>query len=223
MLLGRGGGKTMTMMRWDPFGEAMSLRQAMDRLLEEASVQPARAAGGQGGSGVALDVIEHGEELVVKASLPGVEPEDVNITIEENVLTVEGEAREEYETPRGQQTTAGQQGTTAQQTNGGGRMQGGQQTSQPRYHHRERRYGRFMRQVVLPMPVDAARAQASFEHGVLTITLPKAEHARRRQIKVGGAGSGQLQSGQAGDQSVAQASTGSESNGSRSSAGRSNR
>ena len=89
----------MTLQRWDPFGELVSLRQAMDRLLEDAVVAPSRLLGGRAGQsagmGLDVDLIEHENELEVKASLPGVRPEDVDISLEDNVLTIQGEVREE--------------------------------------------------------------------------------------------------------------------------------
>src|SRR5262245_19563017 len=90
-----------------------------------------------------LDVIEQGDNLVVKATLPGVKPEDVDVNVENGVLTIRGELREEQEHGQG------------------------------RYLHRERRYGTMARQVMLPRDVDTSACEASFEHGVLTLTLPK--------------------------------------------------
>jgi HSP20 family protein len=144
----------MVMQRWDPFGDMMSLRSVMDRLFEDAWVRTP-SAGGQGGGSVwmPLDIYEQGDNFQVKASLPGVKPEDVNITVQTNTLTIEGELKDE----------AAGHGTA---------------------HHREHRYGRFYRTVTLPTQVNADSAEAHFEHGVLTLTLPKVEAARSRQIKV---------------------------------------
>ncbi len=199
----------MTLTRWDPFGEMLPLRQLMDRLLEDAVIQPSRVLGSREGSGigagsgmtgmgVALDLAEHENELVVTASLPGVRPEDVDITVQQNVLTIQGEVREEREQPP--QTTATQQGEEGRQANGQGAAQeGGQQGQpqgrrQPQYHYRERRFGRFMRQIALPVPVNADQAEASFEHGVLTLGLPKVAEARPHRIQIGSS-QGQLASG----------------------------
>ena len=148
----------MSLMRWDPFNEIMSLRQAMDRLLEESVVRPGRLVAGGEGGGVDLDVIEQSDAVLVKASLPGVRPEDVDITVQNNVLTIRGETREERESGEG------------------------------RYHRRERRFGSFVRQVLLPVEVDPNACDANFENGVLTITLPKSEQARPRRIAIRGAG-----------------------------------
>lgn len=148
----------MALSRWDPFSEMMSLRQAMDQLLAESVVRPRAGAGLTATGAFDLDVMERDDAVVVKASLPGVKPEDVNITVQNNVLTIQGETREERETGEG------------------------------RYHHRERRYGRFSRSIGLPIEVNPNACDASFEHGVLTITLAKAEAARPRRIAIRGPG-----------------------------------
>lgn len=215
----------MTMMRWDPFGEALSLRQAMDRLLEDAVVEPARSQGARGGGqslGFAMDVMEQSDGLVVRASLPGVKPEDVDISIEENVLTIQGETRDEHEdggqqsggaapsTRAGQegQSSAGHQNGQTQQAGAPIGQQGAPQSSQTgrgqtRYHQREHRYGRFLRQVMLPVAVDANKAEATFEHGVLTLRLPKAEQARRHTISISGQGaSSKAIEGQRGESTI---------------------
>lgn len=143
----------MTMMRWDPLGEMTSLQQAVNQLLQDSVVVP--RAGTRGGVfEVALDVAEEENGYRVEASLPGMKPEDVQINLQNNVLTISGELQARRE---------GEQG---------------------RYHLAERRTGRFSRSIALPVAVDADGADAVFEHGVLTLTLPKAEQARRKQITV---------------------------------------
>src|SRR5215208_4406742 len=153
----------MSLTRWDPFGEMTSLRRAMDRLFAESFVSSPPMRGdalGQGSGMVPLDVMETDDAVVVKASLPGVKPEDVDVSVHRNVVTISGEMR------------------------GGGEDEG---DGQGRYHHRERWYGRFQRQVTLPTDVDTNACDASFDGGVLTIRLPKSEEARPRRISVGGA------------------------------------
>ncbi len=156
----------MTMQRWDPFSEMQSLRQAMDRLFEDAWVRPGWSGNrgqAQGGTmPMPIDVLEQNDNLIVKASLPGVKPDDINITVQGNQLTIQGETRSETGTEQ-------QKGTV---------------------HHQEHFYGRYMRSMTLPNRVNADKAQASFENGVLTLTLPKEEAARTRQIPVSG-GKGQ--------------------------------
>ena len=184
----------MTMSRWDPFNEALSLRQALGQLMEEAVVHPGRGLEGRGGGGrlsFPVDVFEREDAVVVMAALPGVRPEDVDITFEENVLTIEGELAEDEQARTGAQPSAPGARGEAQPANGqqGGTTRRAPRQSAGRYHQRERPFGQFIRQVRLPMLVNAEQAAASFEHGVLTITLPKAEQAKRRTIAVRSQGS----------------------------------
>jgi HSP20 family protein len=161
----------MTMMRWDPFPEMTSLRQAMDQLLENSFIRPTGQGGSQvgsqgGGYGFPIDVLEQGDALVVKASLPGVKPDDVDVQIQQNVLLITGQHQEAQE-----------------------RQQG-------RYLLAERWTGRFSRAIALPVAVDANACDATCADGVLTLTLPKAEQARTKQIPIRSASQDQLPSGQ---------------------------
>jgi HSP20 family protein len=147
----------MTMQRWDPFSEMTSLRQAMDQLLEQSFIRPSGGQMGSQGSGdygFPIDIQEQGDTLVVTASLPGVKPDDVDIQIQQNVLLIRGEQREEQERQKG------------------------------RYLLAERRTGRFSRALSLPVPVNADACEATFADGVLRLTLPKAEQARTKQIPI---------------------------------------
>lgn len=145
----------MVLARWDPFSEITSLRQAMDRLFEEAWVRPSRLFGLEG-QYVPLDVAEGEHEYTIRAALPGIKPEEVDISVVGNVLTIRGEHKEE------------------------------QEEKQRTWHHREIRYGRFERSVTLPTEVQAERAEATFKDGILTLRLPKAEAARPKRIQVKG-------------------------------------
>jgi HSP20 family protein len=147
---------TMTIERWDPFREAVSLRDAVNSLFQESFVRPSNGGGTGGFATLPLDVSENENEFVVKGSLPGVKPEDVQITVHGDTLTIQGE-RESAEEKKGE-----------------------------RWHLRERRFGSFQRSISLATPLDSDKAQAQFENGVLTLTLPKSESAKPRQIKVGG-------------------------------------
>lgn len=110
------------------------------------------------------DVIETEREIRVVTEMPGLKRENIEIDVENNVLTIRGEKRE--------QRTEGEQG---------------------RWHLAERRWGTFTRSFVLPRDVDADSIQASFEDGVLTVMVPKSEKARRRRVEIGGnAGQQQL-------------------------------
>jgi len=154
-------GIDMAIERWDPFREAISLRDAMNSLLQESFVRPGGMSAANAPAALPLDVAETEDAFVVKASLPGVKPDDVQITIHGDTLTIRGESKAEEE-KKGEQ-----------------------------WHLRERRYGAFQRALSLSAPVNSDKAQAHYEHGVLTLTLPKSEAAKPRQIKIGGAGRSQ--------------------------------
>lgn len=152
------------LMRYDPFREMMSLRDAVNRLMEEAFISP---AGFSSEVGVPLDVCETDDRLIIEAALPGVKPEDIDVSVQDNVLTISGELRQEQR--------AGGEGAN--------------------YHRVERRYGRFSRMITLPTSVNAEQAQATLENGILRLELPKTEQARARRIAVQGAGAAQRQLG----------------------------
>jgi HSP20 family protein len=145
----------MAIDRWDSFREAVSLSDAMNALFRESFIRPSSVPGQQGPGLLPLDVSENETEFVIKASLPGVKPEDVQITVHGDTLTIQGETKAEEE-KKGE-----------------------------RRHLRERRSGSFQRSLSLATPVNSDKAQAQFEHGVLTLVLPKSEQAKPRQIKVG--------------------------------------
>ena len=143
----------MTLTRWEPFRELMTLREAMDRLFEEAFTAPFRLSDGWGVLPL-VDMYQTEEAVVVKATMPGVKPEDLHVTVTGDVLTIKGEVKEEEE------------------------------VKEATYHLRERRFGTFTRTIQLPVPVIADKAQAEFENGILTLTLPKAEEVRPKAITV---------------------------------------
>jgi HSP20 family protein len=142
--------------RWEPFKEMMSLREAMNRLVEDSFIRP----GGwpmpvdAEALSVAMDVIETKDSLIVKASVPGIKPEDIDVSVTGDVLTIRGETASEEKIEQGS------------------------------YLRQERRFGKFERSLTLPTLVTADKADAKFEHGVLTLTLPKAEQAKPKSIKV---------------------------------------
>lgn len=160
--------------RWDPFREMMSFRDAMDRMMDDSfRVAPFRS--GAMGMGMPMDITEAEDNYCVKAELPGVRPDDVNITVHGSTITIQGDVREESETPSRAQSTS-QPPTNETKA----------QQRQPSYHMRERRMGRFMRSVTLPSDASPDRAEANFENGILTLTIPKTEESRPRQIKIKG-------------------------------------
>ena len=149
--------------RYDPIGRGLGLRQVMDRLLEDAVLMP-----GQGslGGGPSVDVYEEGDNLVVEAQLPGMKPDDINVSVENGVLTISGQTEAEEE---------------RQERN---------------YLLREKRSGRFTRSLHLPPTYTADPSEATYEHGVLRLVFPKAESAKPRRIQIGGNGQQAMTSGQ---------------------------
>ncbi|MEE8620283.1 MAG: Hsp20/alpha crystallin family protein [Dehalococcoidia bacterium] len=141
--------------RWHPLTDLMTLRQAMDRLLEDSFVRPSRALETFGqATAPTLDVYQTPGEIVVKATLPGVKPEDVSIDITGDTLTVKGESKAEQEIKRED------------------------------YSYQERRYGAFSRTVVLPVELKSDKAEATMEDGVLSLAIPKAEEVKPKAIEV---------------------------------------
>jgi HSP20 family protein len=143
----------VNLVRWEPFREMISLRQAMDRLFEDSFVRFPHLSG-DGVREFPIDVYQTKKDLVVKAALPGVKPEEMDITITDDAVTIKGEHAEE------------------------------QETKEDDYLYRERYYGAFSRSVAIPVKVKGDKAEATFEEGVLTLTLPKAEEIKPRQIKI---------------------------------------
>ncbi|QEH38778.1 18 kDa heat shock protein [Aquisphaera giovannonii] len=146
----------MAIERWDPFRDAVSLRDAVNTLFQESFVRPGSVPNTNGTASLPLDICESENEFVIRASLPGVKPDDVQITLHGDTLTIRAEAKAEEE-KKGEH-----------------------------WHLRERRFGSFQRSVTLGTPVNTEKADAQYEHGVLTLRLPKAEEAKPRQIRIGG-------------------------------------
>ncbi len=148
-----------TVVRWNPMREASDLFNEFDRVLESPLYRarwgmPMRTNDVVGSWSLALDVAEKGDAFIVKASLPGINPEDLNVTLEDNVLTVQGEIRENDD------------------------------IEEETYHIRERRYGSFSRSLRFPVPVNANEIEAAYENGVLTLTVPKAEEVKPKRIEI---------------------------------------
>jgi HSP20 family protein len=142
--------------RSGPFADLLSLRQAMDRLFEESFVNPGTWQFGDGQL-VPMDVVAGDGEIVVEAILPGVKPDEVEITVEGNALTIAGDT-----------------------TSAGAPKDGSVLL-------KEIRRGRFNRTLTLPDGLEPDKATATFEDGVLTLRIPKAEQAKPRQIKISAA------------------------------------
>jgi HSP20 family protein len=140
------------LIRFEPMHEMITLREAMDRLFNDAFTPSVAASGGW--QAPAVDLYQTDDEVVVKASLPGLKADDVQITITGETLSLKGEFKQENE------------------------------TKERAYHVREQRFGSFERSFALPTTVVGDKAKAEFENGILTITLPKAEEVRPKMITV---------------------------------------
>ena len=145
-----------SVIRWQPVNDAVSLRDAMGRLFEDSFVRSRGGLAAMGGMDLAVDMFETDNELVVTSALPGVKAEDLQITITGDALCIKAEARSE---------------TTADKAN---------------WHRQERQYGACVRSLTLPVAVQTEKAEASLKDGVLTLTLPKAEEAKPKSIRVTG-------------------------------------
>lgn len=188
---------------YDPFNEMISLSDAMNRMLQDSFVLP-RTGSSRGGLTQfrpRMDVQETPEDYVVRLNLPGWKPNDVDVMINGNTLTVRGheshqttEPHQGQGTQTGQMTQGSQTGQTHQGSQSGQTSQGNQQRAQgtssqhPQsfYHLRERDVTDFERSFTFPSDVNADKANAEFEDGVLTLTVPKAEAAKARKIQIGG-------------------------------------
>jgi len=140
--------------RWEPVREMMTLREAMDRLFDDAFTRPLGIAGGSVAAAPAIDLYQTDDDVVVKAALPGLKSDDVQISVTADVLTLRGEFKQESD------------------------------HKEATYHVRERRSGSFERSVLLPTDVQTDKAKAGFENGVLTVTLPKAEAVKPKTISI---------------------------------------
>jgi HSP20 family protein len=161
--------------RPSPFGELVSLRQAMDRLFEDSFVRPTWTGRGWAfgeGVGLPVDVTRDANALHVEAALPGVKPEDVEITVENGTLTIAAESRDE-------RNEKNDQGEVLVQ---------------------EIRRGSLSRSITLPTGLEPDKANATFEHGVLRLDIPVAETVKPRQIRISPTTTGESQALPTGDQ-----------------------
>ncbi len=145
-----------TLIRWEPSRELSSLRQRMDGIFSEAM---GRGWGGEEGLATGawtppVDVYETPESIVLKADLPDVNKDEVDISVENNTLTIRGDRKRE------------------------------QEIKEKNFYRMERSYGTFARSFSLPPTVEAEKIEAAFSNGVLTLTLPKRQESKPKQIKV---------------------------------------
>ena len=148
----------MAIVRWEPFGDIWNLRRSMDRALDDFFTSPARN-GDEGmrpamAMAMPIDVYYTDDALVVKGNMPGVKPEDVDITVTGNTLTIKAETKLE------------------------------QDAKEENYIFRERRFSAYSRSMVLPDDVDTSKIEAAFDDAVLTLTVPKSEEKKPKQIKI---------------------------------------
>jgi Molecular chaperone (small heat shock protein) len=145
----------MTLIRRpSPFADLVSFRDAMDRLFDERLFRPLWAASGEREAVPALDLYATSEAVIAKVALPGVKPEDVDVSVGDDLVTITGSFKEEKETPKGG------------------------------YVHKELSRGSFSRSFSIPTAIKAEAATAQFNDGLLTLTLPKAEVVKPKHVKV---------------------------------------
>jgi HSP20 family protein len=146
----------MAIVRWEPLRELTTLQNEMNRLFGTVFDAPAQGNGGTLRRWMpAMDLVETADHFVLRADLPGMSEEDVNIEVEDRVLTVSGERKAE------------------------------QTENKDGYHRVERAFGSFSRSLTLPEGVDAESVSASFDKGVLEVQIPKPEQRKPRKISIG--------------------------------------
>jgi HSP20 family protein len=143
---------TMAIVRWDPFRELTALQGEVNRLFS-------RVGGGEVSERQSwipsVDVVENKDAITLKADLAGMDPDDIHLEVEDNVLTVSGERRFQEE------------------------------IEEDKYYRIERRYGSFTRSIALPQGADSEKIDAEYENGVLVVTVPKVEAVKPKRITVG--------------------------------------
>lgn len=140
------------LIRWEPMGDLLSMRKEMDRLFDNFFSRPLTQV--ESLNTPMVDMYQTDTEVVVKAAIPGVAPEDLDIQVIGDVLTIRGEVKKE------------------------------QEVKEATYHLREQRYSSFARSLALPAMVVADKADADIQDGMLTLRLPKAEEELPKAIKV---------------------------------------
>jgi HSP20 family protein len=151
----------MALIRWEPVRELNTIQNEMNRLFNTFFESSGTQGGGQATARrwlPPMDLVESGEEFVLRADLPGLSEDDVNIELEDNVLTISGERKAEHEQ----------------------RQEG--------YYRLERASGSFSRSLTLPEGVDPEKVQASFDRGVLEVRIPKPEQRKPRKVTISASG-----------------------------------
>lgn len=142
------------LVRWSPFREMVDMQRRLDRIFDDMGRSLPESEWAEAGNWLALDVHENPDAYTVETDLPGVSPDNINVTLHDNMLTISAETKREEKTEKDNRIIS------------------------------ERRYGSFHRSVRLPNSVNADKVEAVFENGVLRLTLPKSEEAKPRQIEV---------------------------------------
>jgi HSP20 family protein len=138
--------------RWDPSRDISTMQDSMDKFFDDYFGRYSKNIEGYGA--IDVNMVQTDDNVIVKASVPGVNPEDIDISITGDTLTIRGETKEDEETKEGN------------------------------YHIKEMRYGSFARSILLPNQVVVDKAVAEFKDGILKLTLPKAEEVKPKTIKI---------------------------------------
>ena len=144
----------MALVPWKPFDEFTTFRREMDRLWDRFFSERPALDMLEKGWEPTMDITETKSDLIVKAELPGIDPKEIDISLTGDTLTIKGEKQQEKE------------------------------EKEENYYRIERSYGIFSRTIKLPVSVQNDKIKASYQHGVLKITLPKSEEAKQKQIKI---------------------------------------
>jgi HSP20 family protein len=145
----------MAIIRWDPFRDIVTLRERMNRMFEDIVTQKGEEKDIVSSAWApAVDIYETESELVLQAEIPGINEKDIEISIEDNTLTLKGERKFEKE------------------------------TKEENYHRIERSYGSFFRSFTLPPYVDPEKVEAEHESGILKVRMPKKPELKPRKIKI---------------------------------------
>ncbi len=143
-----------SIVRWEPFRDMVTLRDAMDRLVEEGLVRAPAPFAAWAPGGLPVDMYETDDSVVVKTAIPGVNADEIEVAVTGDTLTIRAETKEESEIKR------------------------------ENYLRRERRFGSCCRTVTLPGGLETDKAEADYTDGVLSLTFPKAEEVKPKSIKV---------------------------------------
>jgi HSP20 family protein len=144
----------MALMRWEPSEGLTSLRREMERLFEDFFERGARRSGALGAWEPAVEVADTKDAVVVKAQVPGIPKDNIQVNVTDDTVTLKGEMKEE------------------------------EKKEEKNYFRREFRYGAFMRTIPLPVAVQADKTTAQLKDGVLEVTIPKAEQAKVKEIPI---------------------------------------